>query len=115
MTGKRLLGVLAAALLLLTVAACERQKIGDIVADPGRYAEKEVNVGGRVTQAFGFMGRGLYQIDDGTGSLWVLSENRGVPSKDALVGVRGRITPTLTFMGRNYATVVRESNRRAGD
>jgi hypothetical protein len=30
-----------------------------------------------------------------------------------MVGVKGRVTPTLTFMGINYATVMRESNRRA--
>jgi hypothetical protein len=66
-----------------------------------------------VTQSIGFLGRGIYQVDDGTGKLWVLSETHGVPSKGAMVGVKGRVIPTVTFMGINYATVMRESDRRA--
>ena len=100
--------------LSLAVSACERTKIGDITADPGLYMDKDVNVGGHVTQSIGFMGRGLYQIDDGTGKMWVLASDKGVPSKGALVGVKGRVIPTVTFMGINYATVMRERERRAG-
>lgn len=97
----------------LVSVACEQQKIGDITADPGRFHDKDVNVAGRVTQSFGAFGKGVYEIEDGTGKLWVLAEQRGVPSRGAVVGVKGRITPTVTFMGKNYATVLRESNRRA--
>src|SRR5262245_25906184 len=98
----------------LAVTACERTKIGDITADPGRFMSKDVSVAGHVTQSIGFMGRGIYQVDDGTGKLWVLANGRGVPSKGALVGVKGRIAPTVTFMGINYATVMQEHDRRAG-
>lgn len=104
-----LIGVLAFGLV-----GCERLKIGEITADPGRYMDKEVNVSGRVTQSFGVLGKGMYEIDDGTGKLWVVAEERGVPSRGALVGVKGRITPTVTFMGKNYATVMRETDRRSG-
>ena len=96
------------------LVACERTKIGDITADPGRFMNKEVNVAGEVTQSIGFLGKGIYQVDDGTGRLWVLANGRGVPSKGAKVGVKGRVTPTVTFMGVNYATVMRESDRRSG-
>jgi RecJ-like exonuclease len=99
----------------LTLVACERTKIGDITADPGRFMDKEVNVGGEVMQSIGFMGKGIYQIDDGTGKLWVLADRKGVPSKGARVAAKGRITPTVTFMGTNYATVMRESDRRSGE
>jgi hypothetical protein len=110
---KRLFQLLIILGMGLALVACEAQKIGDITADPGRFQNKEVTVAGRVTQSFGALGRGIYQIEDGTGSLWVLSENRAVPSKGAMVGVKGRITPTVTFMGQSYATVMRESDRRA--
>ena len=113
MTGRRLFHIIVIMGLSFALAGCDQQKIGDITADPGSFQNKEVNVAGRVTQSFGALGRGIYQIEDGTGSLWVLSETRGVPSKGALVGVKGRITPTVTFMGQNYATVMRESDRRA--
>jgi hypothetical protein len=113
MKARRLVHLVIILCIGFAVIGCDRQKIGDINADPGRFHNKEVTVGGRVTQSFGMLGKGIYQIEDGTGSLWVLAETRGVPSKGALAGVKGRITPTVTFMGQNYATVMRESDRRA--
>jgi hypothetical protein len=113
MNARKRIGVAALLVLSLALAACDRQKIGDIVADPGSFNGREVAVAGRVTQSFGVLGRGIYEIEDDTGKLWVLSEARGVPSKGAYVGVKGRITPTVTFMGTSYATVMREEDRRA--
>src|SRR5213082_1853926 len=95
------------------LAACEQTKISQINADPGRYMNKEVAVVGRVTQSNGLLGKGIYQVDDGTGRLWVYSTSRGVPTKGAKVGVKGRIMPTLTLFGINYATVMQENDRRA--
>ena len=106
---------LLTATLSLGLAACERTEISEITSDPGRYFDREVQVGGRVTESFGFMNYGMYQIDDGTGTLWVYADRRGVPSTGALVGVKGTVTPTLTLMGRNFATVMRETDRRSGD
>jgi hypothetical protein len=106
-------GVLVVALGLALVA-CERVKIGDLNADPGRFVNKEVAVAGTVTQSIGALGKGIYQLDDGTGRLWILAGTRGVPSKGARVGVKGHIMPTVTFLGINYATVLEESDRRRG-
>src|SRR5437867_6186670 len=102
MSTKRILHFIILLSLGLALAGCERTKIGDIVADPGRYRDKEVSVAGQVTQSIGLLDKGIYQIDDGTGKLWVLANRRGVPSKGARVGAKGQITPTLTFMGINY-------------
>jgi hypothetical protein len=117
MNTKRLLYALVVTALGLALAACERQRISDIKADPGRFENKEITVAGTVTQsiggAIGRFGGGVYQIDDGSGTLWVWSESHGVPSRGAHVGVKGRITPTVTFLGINYATVMRETDRRA--
>jgi len=107
--------VLALSALALALAACERQKIGDINADPGRFQNKEVSIAGEVTQSMGALGQGIYQIDDGTGKLWVLARNRAVPAKGAYVGAKGRVQPTVTFLGVNYATVLFESGRRSVD
>ena len=108
--------ITAVCVLSLLVTACERQKIGDITADPGRFEGKEVSVAGRVSGlSIGALGTGIYQIDDGTGKLVVLSEKRGAPAEGAMVGVKGRIIPTVTFMGKTYVTVLRETDRRAAD
>ena len=110
---KRAVYLLAVFCFGLVLTACDQQKIGDIVADPGSFQNKEVTVAGTVITSIGVLGRGIYQVDDGTGKLWVLAESRGVPSKGAMVGVKGQIIPTVTFLGQNYATVMRESDRRA--
>lgn len=115
MTVKKVSSLVLISCFVFALAACKREKIADIVADPGRYQDKEVAVAGEVTQSMGVLGQGIYQIDDGTGQLWVLSTGRGVPSKGAKVGVKGRITPTVTFMGKNYATVMRESERKSAE
>ena len=99
-------------MLGILLAACEQTKISQINADPGRYMNKEVAVVGHVTQSIGALGKGLYQVDDGTGRLWVVANVRGVPSKGARVGVKGHVKPTVTFLGINYATVMEETDRR---
>jgi hypothetical protein len=98
----------------LIATGCKRERIADINADPGSFHNRDINVGGTVIQSFGALNTGVYQIDDGTGRLWVFSDSHGVPSKGAVVGVKGRIVPTVMFMGVNYATVMRESDRRLG-
>jgi hypothetical protein len=113
-TMKRYAYFAAVFVLGLTLVACERVKIGDINADPGRFTNKEVAVAGTVTQSIGALGKGIYQVEDGTGRLWVLANGRAVPSKGAKVGVKGHIIPTVTFLGINYATVLQETDRRRG-
>jgi hypothetical protein len=80
--------VLAAMSLLL--AACEQKTINQILAEPNRYANREVGVLGTVVQSYSVLGRGAYQIEDETGKLWVISD-KGVPRKGARVGVKGKI------------------------
>jgi hypothetical protein len=109
---KRALYLTAGLVIGLFLAACEQARISQINADPGRYMNKEVAVVGHVTQSIGAFGKGIYQVDDGTGRLWVLANVRGVPSKGAKVGVKGYVKPTITFLGINYATVMEETGRR---
>ncbi len=71
-------------------SGCERKTINEIKADPGRYANREVAVLGHVVQSVSLLGHGAYEVDDGTGRLWVVSQT-GVPRKGARVLVRGRI------------------------
>jgi hypothetical protein len=112
MTARKICYFAATMIMGFALTACERMKIGEINADPGRFMHREVAVAGEVTQSIGVLGKGIYQLDDGTGRLWVLANGRGVPSKGARVGVKGHITPTVTFLGINYATVMQESDRR---
>jgi hypothetical protein len=93
--------------------ACPSQTtISKINADPGRYRNKEVGVAGRVTDSYGVLNQGAYEIDDGTGRLWVVTR-RGVPSRGSHVGAKGRIYQGFNFGGRSFGTVLEETDRRA--
>src|SRR6185369_12290292 len=97
--------------LLLT--ACPSQtNIGKINADPGRYRGKEVGIVGRVTDSYGVMGQGAYEIDDGTGRIWVAT-TRGVPARGSRVGTKGYVHSGFSWAGRSYGTVLEERDRRA--
>lgn len=103
--------VLIGGLLLLT--ACPSQtNIAKINADPDRYRGKEVGIAGTVTDSYGVPGAGAYQIDDGTGKLWVATR-RGVPSRGSRVGAKGYVHNGFTFGGRSYGTVMEETDRRS--
>ena len=81
------LTVLASA---LASASCASRSINQVLADPSRYRDREVRLSGAVVDSYSFVNRGAYRIDDGTGTLWVVS-NTGVPRKSARVKVRGTI------------------------
>ena len=108
--------VVALSLILIGtffLTACpQRETISRINADPGRYQNKEVGVAGTVTDSYGFMGMGIYQIDDGTGHLLVVTR-RGVPSRGARVAAKGRIQNGFSFGGRSFGTVMEETGRSA--
>ena len=102
-----------AAVLLLT--ACPSQTtISKINADPARYRNKEVAIVGTVRDSYGALGQGAYELDDGTGRIWVVTR-RGVPSRGARVGAKGRVYTGFNYGGRNYGTVIEETDRRSAE
>lgn len=109
---KAFLIALVAAVALLGAACPQQTSIGNIERNPSRYVGKDVAVGGRVTNSFGvaLLG-GVYKVDDGSGSLWVLT-TRSVPTKGAQVGVKGQLQDGVNFGGRNYGLGLIEDQRR---
>jgi hypothetical protein len=108
---------IAAAVLLvglLSVTALAKKTINEINADPSRYHNKKISVVGTVTDSYGVLGQGMYEIDDGTGRLWVVAE-RTVPARGARVEAKGRLITGFVFRGRNMGTVLQESDRKAKD
>lgn len=101
--------LLAAALFLM---GCPRETtIGRINADPARYRGKEVLIVGTVTNSFGAVGQGAYELSDETGKIWVVTR-RGVPGKGARVGAVGRYIQGLNWFGRNYGSALEETDRK---
>ncbi|MBZ5498367.1 MAG: hypothetical protein LAP85_18355 [Acidobacteriia bacterium] len=89
-TGRRIAAVPVLLILLLLLAGCVQKTINQIMAEPYRYANREVGIVGKVVRSYSALGRGAYEVDDGTGKLWVVSD-KGVPRTGARVAVRGKI------------------------
>ena len=112
LTGRRMvlaIGLLAATVLL--TACPQRTTIARLESDPGRYRDKEVLVYGTVTNSFGVLGQGAYELSDETGKLWVITQ-RGVPTKGATVGAVGRFVDGVRWGGRSFGSAIRETDRR---
>jgi hypothetical protein len=117
----RTLKTLAATLISLTAliaAGCpERTTIADIERNPGRYNNKKIAVAGVVRDSYGVsipgtpIRGGAYKIDDGTGAIWIFTEDT-VPNKGAEVGVSGTVGTGVSWKGRNYGLGMYESDRR---
>ncbi len=82
-----ILAVLATAVF---TAACGSRTINQVLADPGRYRNREVRLSGSVIDSYSLVGRGAYRLDDNTGQLWIVSD-QGVPRQGARVNVRGTV------------------------
>jgi hypothetical protein len=99
-------------LLTIVLVGCPQHvKIGDLTSNAGRYIDKEVAITGTVVSSFGLLGTGAFEVDDGSGRIWVLSENFGVPSKGARVGITGRVTEGVNVGGRSVAVALRQTQK----
>lgn len=97
---------------LLFTACPQRESISKINSDPGRYRNKEVGLTGTVTDSYGVLDMGAYELDDGTGKIWVVTR-RGIPSRGSKVGTKGRVYTGFNLGGRSFGTVLEESDRRS--
>jgi len=123
-TNKRLRSHTAPIVLALAICAtlflagCDTIPISQVNGDPARYTEKEVTVAGQVINSFGVtfgtVGQGAFELDDGTGQLWVWSSGFGVPNQGARVSVTGRVQAGVTLGGRFFVNVLRETQPRKG-
>lgn len=104
--------------LILVCAAAPttlaKTTINQINGDPSRYHDKKVTIEGVVTDSYGVLGEGAYELDDGTGRIWVVAE-RAVPARGSRVEAKGRIISGFVYRGRNLAAALRESGRKAKD
>jgi hypothetical protein len=96
----------------LFTACPQRESVSKILGDPGRYQNKEVGITGTVTDSYGVLNQGAYELDDGTGKIWVVTR-RGVPSRGAKVGAKGHVYTGFNMGGRSFGTVIEESGRRS--
>jgi hypothetical protein len=102
---------LAASLPLLALAACTllAVKIADIKKDPAKFENHAVTVRGKVTDVgkLPFMTEGFFQVDDGTGTILVVTAG-ALPEKGAAVTIRGKVQSAVQIAGRSFGVVIRQ-------
>jgi len=108
-----LFAALFAALLVAAVVGCRAGgtlAIKALLDDPTHYDHQRVRIHGHVTRAVGLMGYGAYQVDDGSGTISVVSQGGGAPRDGAEVGVEGEFRSAFT-LGTTTVAVIMESKR----
>jgi hypothetical protein len=109
---KRIFASLIFLVCTVLLTACPQQtSVNHINGDPARYRGKEVLIVGTVTNSYGALGPGAYELSDDTGKIWVLTE-RGVPTKGARVGAIGKYINGVVWGGRNYGSALQETDRK---
>ena len=85
---------------VMLAGGCAARSVENVLANPARYENRDVRVSGQVDDSYSVLSRGVYRITDGTGRLWVMSDN--VPRRGADVTVKGTIRSgvDLGFLGR---------------
>jgi hypothetical protein len=111
MKHKIFISVLLLASSLILTACPQQTSINQLNGDPARYRGKEVLIIGNVTNSFGALGEGAYELNDDTGKIWVVT-HRGVPAKGARVGTVGRYLQGVNWGGRNLASALEETDRK---
>jgi DNA/RNA endonuclease YhcR with UshA esterase domain len=98
---------------LLSLASCSGHvtSIKDLMTDPSSYDGKPVQVEGTVTSNVGALGFGAYQVDDGTGTITVVTTTGGAPKEGAKVAIEGKFRSGFT-LGDKSAAVIMEDNRK---
>ena len=111
------LGGLILSVGLLAAACPSRESIANIESNPSKFSAKEVAVAGRVSDSYGLnvpltqIRGGVYKVDDGSGSIWVVTE-RDVPVRGARIGVKGKVQNGIGWNGKNYGLGIIENDRR---
>lgn len=97
-------------LLIVLIHCAASVRIGDIKNTPSRFHNKKVTLGGTVdeTITLPILGVGVYQLNDGTGTIWV--KPKGVTAeKGDRIRVTGTIKVGLTISGKSFGLILIES------
>jgi hypothetical protein len=104
---RRIRSSLVLGMLLIGLNACAGTiRIRDLLDRPQEYEGKTVRVQGTVTKSAGVLGTGAFEIDDGTGKIYVIARGQGVPREGAKTKAQGRFESVFSFLGRTMAAIV---------
>jgi hypothetical protein len=92
----------AAAVLISACASFGNPNIADVQRNAGHYADRTVTIDGTVTNSWGLplVPFKLYKVDDGTGTITVLSRGTRTPAAGNRVKVKGVVRDVAVFGGQ---------------
>jgi hypothetical protein len=101
-----LAAVTAAVVLII---GCGGTKLADIQNELEKFKDKQVTLSGKVSEtlALPFVHKGAYQLDDGTGKIWVVPAG-DVPARGEKVKVTGTVRVGVEIAGKSFGTVLME-------
>lgn len=105
--------LLVAMALAFTACNTKTTSIKQLLSDPGKYDGKTVRIAGEVQNSIGALGFGAYEVKDKTGSLPVVVQGGGAPTRGARVGVEGTFRAAYT-LGTESRAVIVEKKRVTG-
>jgi hypothetical protein len=108
--------IAVALLSAILIAGCAARgvRVAQLKDQPTKYYNKTVNVTGVVTNSWGLplVPFQLYNVDDGSGQITVVSHAGRAPAKGARVQVQGRVNELATFGGQSVGLHIDETNRK---
>ncbi|NOT25285.1 MAG: hypothetical protein HOP16_04200 [Acidobacteria bacterium] len=110
----RIFAVILATGLLIAGCAARSVRIAELKNDPSRYNDKSVRVTGMVTNSFGIplVPFQLYNVDDGSGEISVVSRSGRAPARGTRIEVKGKVSEVAVFAGRSIGLHITEEDRK---
>jgi len=108
--------IAAALVSAVVIAGCAARgvRVAELKDQPTKYATKSVSITGVVTSSWGvpLLPFQVYNIDDGSGEITVVSQSGRVPARGTRVQVRGKVNEFAVFGGRSIGLHLREEDRK---
>jgi hypothetical protein len=112
---RRNLLLICVALLGVLAIGFGTKPISEILAHPEHFRDNDVAIQGRVVTSFSIAGIGAaFQLDDGTGRIWVFTRNHPAPPEHVHIYVGGRVKTAVTLGDRTLGIALEEKGRRTG-
>jgi len=102
--------LMALTALLFLSCKTDTTPIKTLLDDPSRFDGKTVRIAGDVRNSVGVLGYGAYQVNDGTGTLSIVTQGGGAPRDGAKVGVEGTFRSAYN-VGTQSVSVLVEQKR----
>jgi hypothetical protein len=112
---KRAAALVIVGACLITGCSARSVRISELKDQPGRYDDRAVRITGTVTTSWGLgalMPFQVYNLDDGSGEITVVSRSGGSLRRGTRVQVKGRISEVALIGGNSLGLHLREEDRR---